>query len=274
MPVDNNSPNKAILVVALVAVVCSSLVSAAVVLLRPIQLNNQLLERSRNIIQLTGLIEPGQSLEDEEMLSLFKSLDVRVVDIDKGVFDDSKDADTFDQRRTAGDPELGVAVPSAKDLANLGTRSRFAPVYLVWDGSELSRIILPIRGAGMWSMLYGYLALESDLNTVAAATFYEQAETPGLGDQITRPDWLTQWQGRKVYDDGGNPVFAVGPGTIRPDSPAAQHRVDALTGATVTGDAVTSLVHYWLGPHGFQPLLNQLREQPPTRVATVESRDS
>ncbi len=271
---DNNDPRKAVIVVALVAVVCSSLVSAAVVLLRPMHLNNQLLERSRNIMQLTGLIEPGQTREDANMLALFKNLDVRMVDIDNGAFDESIDPNTFDQRRAAGDPRFGVAVPADQDLAKLGTRSRFAPVYLVWDGSELRRIILPIRGAGMWSMLYGYLALEADMNTVAAASFYEQTETPGLGDQITRSDWLAKWRGRKVFDDLGDPVFAVGPGRIAPDSPAALHRVDALTGATITGDAVTSLLHYWLGPHGFQPLLNQLREQPPTQAATVTTGNS
>ena len=271
---DKNAPSKAIIVVALVAVVCSSLVSAAVVLLRPIHLNNQLLERSRNIMQLTGLIEPGQALEDEEMLELFKGLDGRIVDLEQGIFDDSIDPNTFDDVRSAGDPELGVDVPASEDLAKLGRRSRFATVYLVWDGSELKRIILPIRGAGMWALMSGYLALESDLNTIADATFYKQAETPGLGDQITRPDWLAQWQGRQVYDASGSPAFAVGPGTIQPGSAAAQHKVDALTGATITGDAVTALVHYWLGAHGFQPLLNQLREQPPTQVAADESGES
>ncbi len=271
---DKDAPAKAIIVVALVAVVCSSLVSAAVVLLRPIQLNNQLLERSRNIMQLTGLVEPGQALDDANMLALFKSLDIRIVDIDKGEFDDSLDPHTFDQRRAAGDPNYRVSVPAAQDLAKLGTRSRFAAIYLVWKDGQLRRIILPIRGAGMWSMLYGYLALEADFNTVAAASFYEQTETPGLGDQITRPDWLAKWRGRKVYDDLGDPVFAVGPGRIAPDSPAAEHRVDALTGATITGDAVTSLVYYWLGPHGFKPLLNRLREQPPTQAATAATGDS
>ena len=88
---NNDSPIKAVLVVVLVALVCSSLVSAAVVILRPIQLNNQLLDRSRNIMQLTGLLAAGSELPDEEMLSLFKSLDARVVDIDSAAFDHETD---------------------------------------------------------------------------------------------------------------------------------------------------------------------------------------
>ena len=268
---DNNTPAKAIIIVALTAVVCSTLVSAAVVLLRPIHLNNQLLERSRNIMQLTGLLDAGEVPGADTMLELFKSLDVRVADLEQGAFDDSIDAATFDQRHAAGDPTLSIAIPAGQDIAKLGRRSRFATVYLVWDDGELQRIILPVRGAGMWAMMYGYLALERDLNAVADATFYEQGETPGLGDQITRPGWLAQWQGRRIYDEDGELAFAVGPGTISPGSAAAAHAVDALTGATITGDAVTALVHYWLGPHGFMPLLNNLREQPPTRVAGEQS---
>lgn len=271
---NNDSPIKAFLVVLLVAVVCSTVVSAAVVILRPIQLNNQLLERSRNIMQLTGLLSEGDEHGDEEMLALYKSLDTRIVDIDQGLFDDTVNTDTFDKRRAASNPETSVVVPAEYDQANLGRRSRYAPVYLVWQDDELDRIILPIRGAAMWSTLYGYLALEADLNTIAGATFYEHAETPGLGDQITRPDWLAQWQGRQIYDPEGELRFAVSTGRVEPGSSAAQFEVDALTGATVTADAVTELVHYWLGPHGYRPFLDQLREQPPVQSEPAPVEDS
>ena len=131
-----------------------------------------------------------------------------------------------------------------------------------------------MRGNGMWSTLYGYIALESDLNTIADAVFYEQNETPGLGDQITRPDWLAQWKGRQIYDAQGELRFAVSAGRVEPGSSTAQYEVDALTGATVTADAVTALVHYWLGPHGYQPFLSQLREQPPVQNSPAPVEDS
>ena len=66
---NNDSPVKAFLVILLTALVCSSLVSASVVILRPIQLNNQMLDRSRNIMKLTGLVEKGRTPSDDEMLS-------------------------------------------------------------------------------------------------------------------------------------------------------------------------------------------------------------
>ena len=258
------SNRQAFLVVFAVAVVCAALVSASVVLLRPIQLQNAMLEQSRNVMQLTGLLEDGVP-DDETLLALFRSLDARVVDIDAGTFDDTMDPYGFNQRRAASREESSTAVPAEYDVARLGRRSQHAVVYLVWQGDELDRIILPIRGAGMWSMIFGFIALEADLNTLAAATFYEQGETPGLGDRITHADWLSQWVGRRVYDAQGEPAFGIGPGRIEAGSSAAVHRVDALSGATVTADAVAAMMHYWLGPHGFQPLLRNLASSPPQR---------
>ena len=260
-----DSPRNAIVVVLLTAVLCSSIVSAAVVMLRPIQLNNMMLERSRNIMQLTGLLEEGVEPEDEQMLELYAGLDRRIVHIDMGEFDDSLDPDAFDKRRAVNDPELGTRIPSDLDLASLGRRSRFAPVYMVWSEDDLERVILPVRGAGMWSMLYGYISLESDLNTIAGMTFYEQQETPGLGDQITHEHWLEQWRGRRIFDDSGGIAFRVSEGQMEAGSDAARHQVDALTGATITGNSVTALIQYWFGPHGYGAFLDNLLEVPPQR---------
>jgi Na+-transporting NADH:ubiquinone oxidoreductase subunit C len=266
----NDSPVKAILVVLLVALVTSSLVAATVVLLRPIQLNNQLLDRSRNILQLTGLIPAGAARSDEEVLALFKSLDARIVDIDAAKFDTTIEPYGFDRRGAARDPQVSVTIPSGFDRAGLGRRSVFAPVYLVWKDNEFQRIILPVHGKGMWSTLYGYIALEPDLNTIAEATFYQQNETPGMGDQITRSGWLAQWRGRRIYDERGEIHFAVAVGKVDPGSLSAAFEVDALTGATVTTDAVTELIHYWFGPHGYQPFLANLRAQRPAKPMPTE----
>ena len=258
---NKDSPQRAILVVLLTAVVCSGLVSAAVVVLRPIQLDNQMLEQSRNIMQLTGLLPPDQVIEDDEMLGLYKSLDLRIINIDAASYDSGINPGTFNQRRAQNDPELSVEIPASQDQARLGRRSRYAPVYLVWNQDRLDRVILPLSGSGMWSTLYGYIALEPDLNTIAGMTFYEQNETPGLGDQITHAHWLDHWTGRQVYDYQGNPRFRISEGAVEPGSANAEFEVDALTGATVTANAVTALMQYWFGPHGYQPFLQSLREQ-------------
>jgi Na+-transporting NADH:ubiquinone oxidoreductase subunit C len=264
--VNNDSPQKALLVVFLVALVCSILVSLAAITLKPLQLRNQLVERSRNIIALTGLLPGDAKLSDEQILAALEQLDIRVVNIDSGEFDATIDPVGFDARAAVGDPELGVAIPADADAARLGRRARYAVVYLVWDGDALSRVIVPVHGQGMWSMLYGYLALEADLNTIAAVSFYEQTETAGLGDQIQRPDWQAQWTGRQLFDSRGSLRFRVASGVVEVGAPAARYEVDGLTGASVTADAVTRLIAYWFGAHGYANLLDRLRDNPPERV--------
>jgi Na+-transporting NADH:ubiquinone oxidoreductase subunit C len=261
---NNDSPQKAILVVFIVALVCSVMVSVAVINLRPIQLAYKFLERAQHIVQLTGLADAGVStLSNKQLLAIFTQLDARVVDIDGRSFSQDLHPATFDQRKAASDPALSVAIPAKFNVARLGQRSRFATVYLVWKADQLQRIILPVHGQGMWSTLYGYLALDADLNTIAAVTFYEQGETPGLGDQILRAGWQAQWQGQRVWDKQGSVRFRVAARNVAQESAAERHEVDALSGATVTADGVTNLMHYWFGAHGFQPFLQYLHEVPP-----------
>jgi Na+-transporting NADH:ubiquinone oxidoreductase subunit C len=258
-----DTPIRALLTVLVTAVVCSFFVSASVVLLRPIQLNNKLLERSGNVLALTGLLPDEGAVADEELLALFKGLDARVVDIDAAELDSAFDPYTFDARKAATDPELSVAVPPGEDIANLGRRSRYQTIYLVWQGDELERVVLPIRGAGMWSMLYGFISLESDLNTIAGVMFTEQNETPGLGDQIAKPHWQAKWVGKQLYENSGQVLFHVAEGPVDSGASGAEHQVDALTGATITANSVTALIRYWFGPHGYGPLLDRMREHPP-----------
>jgi len=269
-----DSPIRALLTVLVTAVVCSFFVSASVVVLRPIQLNNKLLERSGNVLALSGLLPAGGEVKDEALLDLFKGLDARVVNIDGAGLDSEFDPYTFDGRKAATDPELSVAVPSGEDVASLGRRSRYQTIYLVWKDGELNRVILPIRGAGMWSMLYGYIALESDFNTIAGVMFYEQNETPGLGDQIAKPHWQAKWVGKKLYEDTDDVLFHVAEGPVAAGASGAEYQVDALTGATITANAVTAVVHYWFGPNGYGPLLKRMREHPPQQPAFPAGEDT
>ena len=262
-----DSPLKALIVVIAVSLACSILVSTASITLKPIKLLNQKVERSRHIVALTGLAPADKQLSNEEILEVVEQLDVRVMDIDSGEFDDSIDPEEFDARAAVNNPDLSVAIPADEDLARIGRRARHTIVYLLWDGDELKRVILPVHGQGMRSTLYGMLALEYDLNTIGAVTFYEQAETAGLGDQITNPEWLLKWQGRQLFNQQGEVVFRVAGGPVAEDSAAAQHQVDAISGATVTAVSVTRLVEFWFGPSGYMAILDNLKNRPPTRRA-------
>jgi Na+-transporting NADH:ubiquinone oxidoreductase subunit C len=252
--VNNDSPAKAILVVLGTAFVCSLLVTTAAVKLQPIQRAYQDLERNRFVVAISGLVESGRELSDADVVEIFQDLGVQLVDLDAGRFDQSMNPLTFDQRQSLSDPERSVAIPSDLDFASLGRRSRHAKVYIVGDAERPERIILPIHGQGMWSTIYGFLALDADLNSIAAVMFYEQGETAGIGDKILDSAWQAGWRGQTVFDADGALAFRVADGAA-----ATPHEVDAIAGATITTNAVTAMMKYWFGPHGFGPFLDNLR---------------
>jgi Na+-transporting NADH:ubiquinone oxidoreductase subunit C len=244
------------LIVAIgVSLVCSVLVSSAAIVLRPLQEANQNEFRQRIVLEVAGLYEPGVPVEQQ-----FSSIETRLVDLETGEYIKDVDPQSFDAEAAANDPKLGVGIPKEQDIAKLGRRAVYAPVYVVKEGDEPQQYILPVRGKGLWSTLYGYLSVEPDGNTVSGLRFYEHAETPGLGDQIEKEGWLAQWPGQKLYDEQGNPQIKVVRGSVQP-GPDAIHQVDGLSGATLTANGVTNLVRYWIGSHGFGPYLARISSE-------------
>jgi Na+-transporting NADH:ubiquinone oxidoreductase subunit C len=120
-------------------------------------------------------------------------------------------------------------------------------------------IVLPIEGYGLWSTLYGFLAVEADTTTVRGITYYQHGETPGLGGEVDNPAWRAAWIGRKAFDQDFEPAIQVIKGQAgRPEQDP--HHVDGLTGATITSRGVTNMMRFWLGPDGFGPYLARFRE--------------
>jgi Na+-transporting NADH:ubiquinone oxidoreductase subunit C len=248
------SLSKTFVVAIVLAAVCSLLVSGAAIGLRSKQEANKVRDRKKNILIVAGLYDAQASVEEA-----FKQIEQHIVDLATGEYvskDQQLDPETFDQRAAAKNPELSVKIPREKDLAGIGRREKYSLVYLVKKDGKLDQVILPIDGKGLWSTLYGFLALGGDLNTVLGITFYEHAETPGLGGEIDNPAWQAKWAKKKVYDKDGSVQLHVVKGAADKNSP---YQVDGLSGATLTANGVTNLVKYWLGDDGFKKLMERLQ---------------
>lgn len=252
---DRNSLSNTILVAVGVSFACSVLVSVAAIALKPLQEKNSDEYRQRIVLEVAGLYEAGRPVSE-----LFGQIETRVVELASGDYAKDIDPATFDPVAAANDPAVSTTVPATSDIARIGRRPDYAPVYLVTDGDNVEEIILPVYGKGLWSTLYGYLALAPDGTTIRGLRFYEHAETPGLGDQVDRPEWRAQWDGKTAYGEDGEPRIEVVKGTVQP-GPEAEYQIDGLAGATLTARGVTNLVHYWLGPDGFGPYLERYRER-------------
>jgi Na+-transporting NADH:ubiquinone oxidoreductase subunit C len=251
----NDSTSKTLIVAFALCIVCSVIVSAAAVVLKPTQEINKDLDRKRNILAAAGMLDDSKTVDEQ-----FSQVSARIVDLRTGKFaDDDVDAQKYDQRKAAKDPAASDALSSDQDRAKVARREHYSLVYLVEDEQgEIDKIILPVRGAGLWSTLYGFVALEADANTIAGLGFYEHAETPGLGGEVDNPRWKALWPGKQVYRDDAVEIGLI-KGSVNPAGANAAWQVDGLAGATLTSVGVTNLVQFWLGENGFEPFLNHLR---------------
>jgi len=243
---------------AAVCVVCAVVVSASAVSLKDRQAVNAALDKQRNVLLAAGLANDSEKLSREEIEERFVPIRQIAVDLETGEENPDVDPATFDYRRAAFDPD--TSRPAPDNPSRVQRLADYAVVYqLQDDAGTIQTLILPVEGYGLWGTLYGFLALDADLNTVRGLTFYDHKETPGLGGEVDNPTWKARWAGRLAFDDELNPTITVIKGPARP--PAEEpHEVDGLSGATLTSRGVTNLIHFWLGENGFGPYLNRLRQ--------------
>lgn len=254
---DNETVGKTFGVAFGVCLVCSVLVSAAAVSLRPAQEANKAIEKKRNILIAAGLMEEGKSIDE-----LYGKIRPRLVELATGEYVEGIDPESYDQRRAAKDPSMSDPVPPEQDIASIRRKARYAPVYLVEGERGIEKVIFPIHGLGLWSTLYGFIALDAkDLNTIRGLVFYEHGETPGLGGEVDNPRWQALWKGKQAFDESGRVRIEVIKGKVDPNRPEARFQVDGLSGATLTSRGVDRMVKYWLGRNGFGPYLARLKKE-------------
>lgn len=256
------STSRTITVALILCVVCSLVVSTAAVLLRDMKQANKLKFQRVNILKAAGLYEEGPKAPPVD--KQFEAIETTLIDLATGLPVEKSIVDpaTYDPRKAAGSPKLSTQIDPELDKAGIKRREKYAYVYTLKDGDNLEKVILPIYGKGLWSTMYGYIALENDLKTVAGITFYDDGETPGLGGEINNPDWQASWIGKEAIvkmGDSFEPAIDVIKGSVSESSPNAKHQIDGLSGATITSAGVEGTIAYWLGDDGFGQYLKRLR---------------
>lgn len=238
---------------------CSVIVSATAVILKPMQDQNRVLDRNKNVLSAAGMYDPATP--DAEVANRFAEFTPRIADLNSGELLDTArlqnlgiDIATYDQRDYINDPQLSEAIPAQGDIADIKRRVIYPMLYVQEQEGEVATIVLPINGYGLWGILYGYLALEGDGNTVKGISFYELKETPGLGAEVRNPRWRALWPGKQVYGDNGEVALSVVKG-----QGAGNYEIDGLSGATLTSRGVDNMIEYWLGGNGYGPILEQFR---------------
>lgn len=241
-----------------VCIICSILVSGSAVLLKDRQEDNRIIDRQKKVLAVAGIIDSKGKLSRAEVRNLFdKNIRARVVNLKTGMYMDEMDSSSFNQKKAAKNPETSRVAPD--NLSKVRRLPHNALVYQVIVENQVDMVIIPIEGMGLWSTLYGYLALGRDANTIQGIIYYDHGETPGLGGEVDNEKWKSRWKGRQAFDKEGKPAIHLIKGVAgsAKDDPYA---IDGLSGATMTSRGVTNMMKLWLGPDGFGPYLEQFRK--------------
>jgi Na+-transporting NADH:ubiquinone oxidoreductase subunit C len=247
---------------ALVCLVCSVVVAGSAVTLKERQTINKQLDQKKKVLGVVGLYTSGEEITPEEINKRFaENIEAKLVDLESGTYVEvsAEELANFDQRKARQDPARSKSV--ASNPAQVARVPNRVLVYLGLRHGKVDKLVLPIEGKGLWSTLYGFIALESDTNTIAGLTFYEHGETPGLGGEIENPAWLALWPGRKAFEKTSsvwNPKISVKKG-VAGSVAEDPFNVDGLSGATITSRGVSYLLQFWLEEDRFGAYLGNFR---------------
>jgi Na+-transporting NADH:ubiquinone oxidoreductase subunit C len=238
--------------VFVVCLVCAALVSVSAIGLKPLQQANKLLDKQTKILEASGLLEKAGS---DIVGTYAKFVDAKMIDLKTGEIIEG-DTDMFDERSDARD--ASKSTKPNNDIAGLSRRADRAVIYLIKDDAgHLDTVVLPIVGSGLWDLMYGFVGLAPDLNTVQSVVYSDLKETPGLGAEVLNPKWKALWPGKKMYNEQGEPAIQLVKGGAKEGD---VNGVDALSGATLTSNGVTNTLRFWLGTEGYGPFVAKFKD--------------
>jgi Na+-transporting NADH:ubiquinone oxidoreductase subunit C len=260
----SNDTLKNIIGVALgVCLVCSILVSITAVALKPRQENNKTMEKRKNVLIAGGLIEEKEQADIEAIFT--KSIRPALIDLATGErlpkekMTGDLAPDTYDIKKISKDPGTSTEVPAGEYDSDVKRVPKQILLYMVKEKGTVSKIIFPVIGKGLWSTMYGFLALDKDMKTVRGFTFYEHGETPGLGGEVDNKKWKAAWKGKLIFDETLDLKLEVIKG-IAPAESTTQ--VDGLAGSTLTTRGIDNMLKLWFGPKGYyKPFLEKLKKE-------------
>ncbi|QTF91416.1 Na(+)-translocating NADH-quinone reductase subunit C [Halomonas sp. BM-2019] len=246
----NDTIGKTFTVVILLCLVCSIIVAGSAVGLKERQEANAALAKQANILTTAGISFAGRGAEAvfAERVNVFtyNRETGEVTRFDSMIAMESAMADIRSQ-----------SVASDEDVAGVRSIRPELPVFEVRDeNGDVQTYVLDVRGAGLWGMMYAFLAIESDGQTIRGLNFYDHAETPGLGGEIQNPRWAGRFEGKKAVTEDGDVAIRVTKGA-NPE----QNEVDALSGATITSNGVDRTFQFWLSGNAYGSFLTKLREE-------------
>jgi len=256
--VDTSKNGYTVVFLAITTIVAALVLSIASEQLKVKQAVNKKFDQKKIVMKAMGFkIDDGAKPADID--AIYKKSVERIFVTPMGKIVSVKDADKYNFEKTLKPVGLHKA---PVDMANLSDAAKSVPmpVFIRKDEKGLPlNYTFPVTGKGLWSTLYGYISLNAkDLNTIEGAIFYDTGETPGLGKEI-EADWFCKnFVGKKILNAEGKFVsVSVNKGVVNPSDKMFEHKVDGVSGATLTCNGVTDLLNKDF--HLYEAYLNSLR---------------
>mgnify|MGYP000844831104 CR=1 FL=1 len=238
-----------LLFTGIILVISSLLLSAASEGLKSRKQANVKLDKQRNILKAFNVALGGKPTA-AGITKAYTTIESVVVD-STGTAIEGADITKLDlAKKLQNQYKLLLSEEKGTVLSEEETAGIQLPVYqLRGDDGTIAAYAIPIVGDGLWGRIFGYVSLDSDLNTLRGITFYSHKETPGLGAEITEPWFQQNFVGKAVRDIEGTfqSVKVMKPGMADEDS---LHEVDGISGATITSDGVTDMLKLYLQAYG------------------------
>ncbi len=222
IPVNKTNTNGYTFMFAIImVVVVASVLAFTATTLQPIQNENVRQEKMQNILATVG-IETERS-EAEELYNEYITETIAL-----------KEDGSVDKKVDAFEVDLARELKKPVD-------EQVYPLYIAnIEGAKY--YIIPLRGKGLWDAIWGYVSLKDDVNTIKGAVFDHKGETPGLGAEITQGWFRERFADEKIFDGSGNLIgVSVVKGNVGPSN-KEDNKVDAISGATITGDGVSDMI--------------------------------
>lgn len=213
---DVNKNSYTFIFAAVMVVVVAAILSLAATSLKPFQDKNITLEKKQSILKSIGVEVSRDEADEAYEEFIVNSLVLRNGDV--------------------VDDQVAFNVDLSKEIDKTLTE-RYAPLYVAKKEGE-TYYVLPLRGKGLWGPIWGYLALEKDVNTVYGAIFDHKSETPGLGAEISTPIFMDQFQGKKILNENREFVSIQ----VRKGDAAGDYQVDGISGGTITSVGVQDMI--------------------------------
>ena len=256
-------------VAVVLCLVCSVVVSSLAVGLRGVQKEQKEAFRQQNILTAAGLWNKSENTKQEAEAFYSQYITPVFIDLERSRSTNrvQEGSGELDPKAAARDSRWHTLISEldrnveGRDDAGIRKREKYTTVYEVKEDGRLKTLVLPIRGYGLWSTLWGFIALDltqvtqgPESITIKGLSYYEHGETPGLGGEVENPLWTAKWPGKMVYDADWKVRVEVS------KTATTGYQVDALSGATITSNGVTGMLKFWLGEYGFGPYLKFLSD--------------